>query len=81
MLLHIFDAANEGCKTTIITTDYNDVLVICIGLSSNFSCFKYQKHGTQNHIQFIWQGFHLQCSYISFFLSIFQLSLPPSFPS
>ena len=51
MLLHTLHAANGGYKTIIITAyAYDaDVLVICLGLSSYFSCPISQKCGTEPH--------------------------------
>ena len=53
MLLHAFHAANAGCKAIIITADDTDVLVICLGLNSNFPYPIYQKRGTQNLVRFL----------------------------
>ena len=53
MLLHAFHAANAGYKAIIITADDTDVLVICLGLNSNFPCPIYQKRGTQNCVRFL----------------------------
>ena len=38
MLLHTLHAANEGYKAIVITADDTDILVICLGLNSYFSC-------------------------------------------
>jgi len=53
LLLHALQAAESGSRAVVINAEDTDVLILCLGLSSNISCSLYQKCGTKSRTRYI----------------------------